>query len=86
MVHLLIGSAGLGSVRLSKVHGIHHNASHYAEKLHVSREYPLLIGVVKGYVLDRPRWRSGLETLLVGGGAAGLAYLVGVWLRGIAGT
>jgi VIT1/CCC1 family predicted Fe2+/Mn2+ transporter len=46
----------------------------------------LLIGVVKGYVLDRPRWRSGLETLLVGGGAAGLAYLVGVWLRGIAGT
>jgi VIT1/CCC1 family predicted Fe2+/Mn2+ transporter len=44
----------------------------------------LLIGIAKGYVLDRPRWRSGLETLLVGGGAAGLAYLVGVWLRGIA--
>jgi VIT1/CCC1 family predicted Fe2+/Mn2+ transporter len=46
----------------------------------------LLIGVVKGYVLDRPRWRSGLEALLVGGEAAGLAYLVRVWLRGTAGT
>lgn len=46
----------------------------------------LLIGVLKGHVLGRPRWRSGLETLLVGGGAAGLAYLIGVWLRGLAGT
>lgn len=46
----------------------------------------LLIGVLKGHVLDRPRWRSGLETLLVGGGAAVLAYMVGVWLRHIAGT
>jgi VIT1/CCC1 family predicted Fe2+/Mn2+ transporter len=46
----------------------------------------LLIGVLKGHVLDRPRWRSGLETLLVGGGAAVLAYMVGVWLRDIAGT
>jgi VIT1/CCC1 family predicted Fe2+/Mn2+ transporter len=46
----------------------------------------LLIGVLKGHVLDRPHWRSGLETLLVGGGAAVLAYLVGAWLRDIAGT
>jgi VIT1/CCC1 family predicted Fe2+/Mn2+ transporter len=46
----------------------------------------LLIGVLKGHVLDRPRWRSGFETLLVGGGAAVLAYMVGVWLRDIAGT
>lgn len=30
-------------------------------------------------------WRSGLETLLVGAGAALLAYGVGVWLKGLAG-
>jgi VIT1/CCC1 family predicted Fe2+/Mn2+ transporter len=46
----------------------------------------LMIGVLKGHVLDRPRWRSGLETLLVGGGAAVLAYMIGAWLRDIAGT
>jgi VIT1/CCC1 family predicted Fe2+/Mn2+ transporter len=46
----------------------------------------LIIGALKGYVLDRPRCRSSLETLLVGGGAAVLAYLVGVWLRDITGT
>jgi VIT1/CCC1 family predicted Fe2+/Mn2+ transporter len=45
----------------------------------------LLIGILKGHILGRPRWRSGLETLLVGGGAAVLAYLVGVWLRNLAG-
>jgi vacuolar iron transporter family protein len=39
------------------------------------------VGVVKGIALENPKWRSGLETLLTGGGAALLAYLVGVWLR-----
>jgi VIT1/CCC1 family predicted Fe2+/Mn2+ transporter len=46
----------------------------------------LLIGVLKGHVLGRPRWRSGVETLLVGSGAAVLAYIVGVWLRNITGA
>ncbi len=39
------------------------------------------IGLLKGYVLERPLWSSGLTTLLAGGGAATLAYLVGSWLR-----
>lgn len=39
------------------------------------------IGSVKGYWLDTPRWRGGLETLVVGGIAAVLAYAVGAWLR-----
>jgi VIT1/CCC1 family predicted Fe2+/Mn2+ transporter len=39
------------------------------------------VGVVKGVVLEQPKWRSGLETLLTGGGAAILAYIVGLWLR-----
>lgn len=43
-----------------------------------------LIGLLKGYAADRPLARSAIETLLVGGGAAALAYLVGMWLKGIA--
>jgi VIT1/CCC1 family predicted Fe2+/Mn2+ transporter len=39
------------------------------------------IGSVKGLVLGRSPVRSGLETLLVGGTAAALAYGVGAWLR-----
>lgn len=39
------------------------------------------IGVGKGLVLRQSAMRSGLETLLTGGGAAALAYVVGSWLR-----
>jgi vacuolar iron transporter family protein len=44
------------------------------------------IGLIKGRVLGRSALRAGLETLLTGGGAAILAYLVGTWLRDLAGT
>lgn len=39
------------------------------------------VGAIKGYWLGTRWWRSGLETLLVGGIAAVLAYVVGAWLR-----
>jgi VIT1/CCC1 family predicted Fe2+/Mn2+ transporter len=39
------------------------------------------VGAAKGIVLKRPVLRSGVETLLTGGGAALLAYVVGSWLR-----
>ncbi len=39
------------------------------------------LGIGKGVGLDRPLLRSGLETLLIGGGAATVAYLIGHWLR-----
>ena len=39
------------------------------------------VGATKGVVLERGPVRSGLETLLTGSGAAGLAYLMGMWLR-----
>lgn len=40
-----------------------------------------LIGLVKGYCLERAMLRGGLETLAMGGAAAALAYVVGAWLR-----
>ncbi|MBN1311141.1 MAG: VIT1/CCC1 transporter family protein [Anaerolineae bacterium] len=39
------------------------------------------VGVIKGLVLKRPVLKSGIQTLLVGSGAAVLAYLVSYWLR-----
>jgi len=43
------------------------------------------IGVAKGLVLKRSPFVSGLQTLLIGGAAAGVACLVGIWLRRIYG-
>jgi vacuolar iron transporter family protein len=39
------------------------------------------VGIAKGIVLKRPLFVSGAQTLLVGGAAAVVAYLVGAWLR-----
>lgn len=39
------------------------------------------IGWMKSVVLEHSKWRSVLETLFSGGGAALLAYLIGMWLR-----
>lgn len=44
------------------------------------------IGVAKGLVLRAPLLRSGVETLLIGGTAAGLAYAAGHVIRGISGA
>jgi VIT1/CCC1 family predicted Fe2+/Mn2+ transporter len=44
------------------------------------------VGIAKGMVLGRPLVRSGLETLLIGGVAALLAYVVGSWLRSLYGA
>lgn len=41
----------------------------------------LAVGLAKGVVLEHGPLRSGLETLITGGIAALLAYLVGGWLR-----
>jgi VIT1/CCC1 family predicted Fe2+/Mn2+ transporter len=41
------------------------------------------VGVGKGLVVAQPWWRSGAETVAVGGTAAGLAYAVGIALGGI---
>lgn len=41
------------------------------------------IGMVKGHEVHRSKLLSGFETLLIGGGAALLAYFVGVFLKNV---
>ncbi|MEQ8211529.1 MAG: VIT1/CCC1 transporter family protein [Lacipirellulaceae bacterium] len=42
-----------------------------------------LVGASKSWFVDEPWYRAGFETLAIGGGAAALAYLVGLGLAGI---
>jgi len=44
----------------------------------------VLIGVVKGRVVGESMVRHAVESLMIGGGAAVLAFLVGHWARGLA--
>lgn len=45
----------------------------------------ILIGALKSRWSTRPWWYSSLATLVVGGGAAAVAYLIGSWLRNLGG-
>lgn len=45
-----------------------------------------LIGIIKGKIVKKPWIRSGFTTLLIGGIAATVAYLVGVLLRNLIGA
>ena len=42
-----------------------------------------VIGAIKGRLVDQPWYRSGLEVLAVGGGAAMLAYVLGMLLKDV---
>ncbi len=41
------------------------------------------VGIGKSAVVRQPRWKGALQTLALGGAAAGVAYLVGLALRGV---
>jgi VIT1/CCC1 family predicted Fe2+/Mn2+ transporter len=43
-----------------------------------------IVGVIRGRVLDRRPWAAGFETLLIGGSAAAVAYVVGKMLERLA--
>jgi len=45
----------------------------------------LMVGWIKGRIVGVDKLRSALETLAIGGAAAGVAYFVGVLLSGMAG-
>jgi len=45
----------------------------------------VLIGALKSRWSIQPWWISGLGTLVVGGGAAAVAYAIGAWLRNLTG-
>ncbi|MBT5927104.1 MAG: hypothetical protein HOH33_10840 [Verrucomicrobia bacterium] len=42
------------------------------------------VGAAKGRFVEESKWKAGIETLLLGGGAAVISYLVGMALRGLA--
>ncbi|MCI0454664.1 MAG: VIT1/CCC1 transporter family protein [Candidatus Dadabacteria bacterium] len=43
-----------------------------------------IVGSVKGKIVDKKWYLSGLETLLIGGAAAAIAFLAGYFLKGLA--
>jgi VIT1/CCC1 family predicted Fe2+/Mn2+ transporter len=43
-----------------------------------------VIGYIRGKTVEYNPWRTGFETLLIGGSAAALAYFVGKWLHSLA--
>ena len=44
----------------------------------------IVIGIIKGKLVGESMFAHAIEALIVGGGAAALAYFVGFWARGLA--
>jgi vacuolar iron transporter family protein len=80
---LLVGSVPLAPFAIGALPGVDLDAA-FAWSASTTALAFVLIGIAKAVVVEQSRWRAGLETLIVGGSAAGLAYLVGVGLGGLA--
>jgi hypothetical protein len=66
-------------------HSLSRPAVSFSVSLALSGLAPIGLGATKVLVTGRNALKSGLEMLLVGGLAAGVAYLVGTLLKGIGG-
>ena len=58
----------------------------YAYEISVGLAFSALfvVGSLRVYVTGKKWWKSGMEMLLVGGGAAVVAYMIGFALKGLA--
>ena len=56
-------------------------ANAFAASIAITGAAFLAVGMVKGRIVGASVWRSGLETLLTGGAAATLAFIVGYGVR-----
>ena len=83
MAFLLVGSVPLVPFALGALPGVQMDAAFAWSASTTARAF-VLVGIAKAVVVGQSRWRARLETLNVGGSAAGLAYLVGVGLGGLA--
>jgi VIT1/CCC1 family predicted Fe2+/Mn2+ transporter len=62
--------------------GVDNNAAFFSSAVATGVAF-FSIGLIKGRFVGHSTLRSGLETLLMGGAAATLAYVVGLWLKGL---
>ncbi|MCZ6834322.1 MAG: VIT1/CCC1 transporter family protein [Planctomycetota bacterium] len=81
---VLIGFLPLGAFVWNVLPGIPEVASPFLWSTILTGAAFFIVGATKSRFVEESWWRAGLETMAIGAIAAGLAYVVGVMLKGIA--